>query len=264
FTELREAHDATAADLVHAHGGRVVRFLGDGLLVAFPSAGQALDYASALQPSIDRIETVDVRLDLRMGIALGDAIDVDGDVGGGAVVEAARLCAAAAPRSVLCTIAVTLAARTHSDGDFGPSSEMSLKGLAPIHVREFLRRSDGAARSGLWVAVLGRVRAERAGRELDLGGLNEQRVLDALAAGAGRAVSTDELVEALWGDDAPRSAERSVHAYVARLRKALEPSRARGARPRVLVTEGRSYRVAVADDTLDSARFERLVTGARD
>src|SRR5690349_1686880 len=38
FTPLREAHDAVAADLVEACGGQVVRWQGDGLVVAFSSA----------------------------------------------------------------------------------------------------------------------------------------------------------------------------------------------------------------------------------
>src|SRR5262245_66202569 len=56
FTILREAHDAVAADLVEACGGEVVRWQGDGLVVAFSSAGQALEYASPLQPLNDRLD----------------------------------------------------------------------------------------------------------------------------------------------------------------------------------------------------------------
>ena len=55
FTTLREAHDGLGADLVEECGGRVVRFTGDGLLVAFPSAGQALEYASMLAPGVEQL-----------------------------------------------------------------------------------------------------------------------------------------------------------------------------------------------------------------
>ena len=42
-------------------------------------------------------------------------------------------------------------------------------------------------------------------------------------AGAGDVVSVDALVDAVWGETPPRTAERTVHAYIARLRRALEP-----------------------------------------
>ena len=112
--------------------------------------------------------------------------------------------------------------------------------------------------------MFGPLRAARGGRELDLGGPKERRVLAVLVASGGDVVTVDELIEALWGDDPPRTAERSVHAYIARLRKALEPSRHRGAPPRVLVTEGRGYRFSIVGDALDSADFERLTNVARD
>ena len=263
FTELREAHDSVAADLVAACGGRIFRFLGDGLFVAFASAGDALDYASMLQPAVDRISVGDTRLDLRMGIALGDAMDVDGDLDGRVLAEAARLCRAAEPRQVLCTAVVSHASRTHTGDDFGPTIEMELKGLAPLEVREYRRRMSAAHGVGLTISVLGPLRAERAGRELDLGGLKERRVLAVLAAASGHLVSIDELLEAVWVNNPPRSVERSLHVYVARVRKALEASRSRSAPPRVLVTEGRAYRLVLPDDALDAAQFERLTTEAR-
>ena len=263
FTSLREAHDALAADLVEACGGRVVRFTGDGLLTAFGSAGQALDYASMLVPGVERLGDDDGRLVVRVGIALGDAIDVAGDLDGPALVEASRLCDAAAPGQVLCTELVRRASRA-DDAAFGDALVMQLKGLGDVDVREMLRRVMDRAPTGLTVTVLGQLRALRAGRVLDIGGTKEQGVLAVLAAAHGDVVLVDELVEALWTASPPRTAERSVHAYVARLRRAVEPSRERGAPSRVIVTEGRGYRLTLDDDFLDSLRFERLTGIARD
>ena len=99
FTPLREAHDAVAGDLVGACGGQVVRWQGDGLVAAFSSAGQALEYASKLQPSVDQLEGR-VGFDLRVGIGLGDVLnETTGQLDGPAFVDAARLCDAAQPRS---------------------------------------------------------------------------------------------------------------------------------------------------------------------
>src|SRR5262249_59595577 len=104
FTTLREAHDTIAADLVEACSGQVVRWQGDGLVVAFSSAGQALEYASLLQPSIDRLGNGDASLELRVGIGLGDVLnETTGDFDGPAFVDAARLCDAAEPPQGLCT-----------------------------------------------------------------------------------------------------------------------------------------------------------------
>jgi DNA-binding SARP family transcriptional activator/WD40 repeat protein/KaiC/GvpD/RAD55 family RecA-like ATPase len=263
FTKLREAHDTLAADVVEACGGRVVRFTGDGLLTAFGSASQALEYASKLLPGVERLGDGDGRLVVRAGIALGDAIDVAGDLDGPALVEASRLCDAAAPGQVLCTELVRRASRA-DDGTFGEPLVMQLKGLGDVDVREVLPRVTDPVPTGLTVDVLGQLRAMRAGRMLDIGGTKEQRVLAVLAAARGDVVLVDELVEALWASSPPRTAERSVHAYVARLRKAIEPSRERGAPPRFIVTEGRGYRLTLGEELLDSVRFERLTSSARE
>jgi DNA-binding SARP family transcriptional activator/class 3 adenylate cyclase/WD40 repeat protein/KaiC/GvpD/RAD55 family RecA-like ATPase len=263
FTTLREAHDALAADLVEAGGGRIVRFTGDGLLVAFGSASQALDYASKLLPGVERLGDDEGRLVVRAGISLGDSIDVAGDLDGPALVEASRLCDAAAAGQVLCTELVRRASRA-DDAAFGDAIILQLKGLGDVDARELLPRVTDRVPTGFTVEVLGQLRATRAGRVLDIGGTKEQRVLAVLAAARGDVVLVDELVEALWSTSPPRTAERSVHAYVARLRKAVEPSRERGAPPRVIVTEGRGYRLILEPDFLDSLRFERLTSVARD
>ena len=112
FTALREAHDALAADVVEACGGEIVRWQGDGLVAAFASAGQALQYASMLQPSVDQLGDGDARFDLRVGIGLGDVLnETTGDLDGPAFVNAARLCDAATPRQVLCTDLVSQTSR---------------------------------------------------------------------------------------------------------------------------------------------------------
>ena len=185
FTTLREAHDALAADLVEACGGQVVRWQGDGLVAAFSSAGQALEYASLLQPSVDRLGDGEARLDLRVGIGLGDVFnETTGDLDGPAFVDAARLCDAAEPRQVLCTDLVSRASRDYTSEDFGPTVAMTLKGLGAVEVREFLRRATPTAASGLTVGVLGPLRADRADRSA-----RDRRSEGAAGAlGAGRGV----------------------------------------------------------------------------
>ena len=65
---------------------------------------------------------------------------------------------------------------------------------------------DGVPGGVLGVQVLGPVRVTRDGLEVAIHGRKERRVLAVLVAAAGDPVSVDELVEALWFDEPPRTA----------------------------------------------------------
>ena len=85
----------------------------------------------------------------------------------------------------------------------------------------------------------------------------ERALLAHLVARVGRTVSTDELMDTLWGESPPRTAAKSLQNHVMRLRRVLEPGR--DGPPVVVVTEGAGYRLSVAEDSIDAVRFERLV-----
>ncbi|MCE6994495.1 tetratricopeptide repeat protein [Saccharothrix sp. S26] len=76
-------------------------------------------------------------------------------------------------------------------------------------------------------------------------------LLAALLLHAGEWVSVRRLVEALWPEGAPRSAEKNTKTYVWKLRRLVGDDRIDGGRG--------GYRVRVADDELDAHRFEDLV-----
>lgn len=82
-------------------------------------------------------------------------------------------------------------------------------------------------------------------------GPRDRIVLAALAVHRGEVVRADTLADALWGERPPASASKVVQGCVARLRKAL------GAHAIETVPHG--YRLVVPADSLDAARFERLV-----
>jgi len=67
------------------------------------------------------------------------------------------------------------------------------------------------------VEVLGPVRAWQGETELDLGAPRQRAVLAVLASRSGRSVARGELIDSLWGEHAPASAEGSVHTYIAGL-----------------------------------------------
>jgi DNA-binding SARP family transcriptional activator/nucleoside-triphosphatase THEP1 len=59
---------------------------------------------------------------------------------------------------------------------------------------------------------------------VDIGPPKQRAVLAVLLMARGRVVSTDRLIDAVWGDDAPGSATASLQAYISNLRKALRPA----------------------------------------
>jgi DNA-binding SARP family transcriptional activator/class 3 adenylate cyclase len=69
--------------------------------------------------------------------------------------------------------------------------------------------------------VLGPLELARDGVPIRVGGPKERALLAVLALEAGRAVPEDRLIEVLWGDDPPRTATRTLQAYLSRLRRAL-------------------------------------------
>ena len=79
----------------------------------------------------------------------------------------------------------------------------------------------------LRVGVLGPVTAWRGEREVNAGQPRQLAVLGLLATRANRVVSRGELVDAVWGDQPPASAESGIYTYVAGLRRVLEPDRPR-------------------------------------
>jgi class 3 adenylate cyclase len=90
--DLRRRHFALLRQLVAQHQGREVKSLGDGLMVAFPDAATAAACALAMQRAV---AASDHALELRVGIAAGDAVLEDGDYFGRPVIVARRLCDAA-------------------------------------------------------------------------------------------------------------------------------------------------------------------------
>ena len=99
------------------------------------------------------------------------------------------------------------------------------------------------------ICILGEVRAtDDNGLSIDLGPPKCRVVLAALALSAGAAVPVQRLVELVWGDDAPRTAEKTLQSYVTRLRKGLGGDS--------IVRVGAAYRLDVTDEAVDVSRFE--------
>ncbi|GAA0229656.1 BTAD domain-containing putative transcriptional regulator [Saccharothrix mutabilis subsp. mutabilis] len=110
--------------------------------------------------------------------------------------------------------------------------------------------------------VLGLLRVLRGGREVDLGAAKQRAVLAVLLLARNTPVSRDHIIEAVWGDATPSSAVNLVQTYVAGLRRALEPSRARRAPAETLTSVGDGYLLRVDPSAVDLDAFERGVAAA--
>jgi len=92
-----------------AHAARVIKKLGDGVLAAFPDGIKAVAAAQELQRShAKRLQSQppDLHMDLQIGVASGEVLEVSGDTYGDAVNVASRLCGMAGSRQIWVTASV--------------------------------------------------------------------------------------------------------------------------------------------------------------
>ncbi len=109
----------------------------------------------------------------------------------------------------------------------------------------------------LRVGVLGPVTAWYGDQELLVGQPRQQAVLGILAMRANRVISRGELVDAVWGQDPPASAEGGIYTYVAGLRRIIEPNRSLRGPGRVLVSSGAGYVLHLVPGQPDAVSFEQ-------
>src|SRR6516165_12829688 len=128
--QLREEHFGLLRDALVSSAGKEIKITGDGLMVAFPSASEAVMCAVAMQQAFERrYRDAEQALHVRIGLAAGESTVKDGDYFGMPSIEAARLCAQAPSDGILISaMAKALAGRC--DGiDFASAGEFELKGF---------------------------------------------------------------------------------------------------------------------------------------
>jgi adenylate cyclase len=133
------AHRTAIDPIVLNHGGRIVKSTGDGVLVEFPSAREAVSGAVEIQ-DLMRIRADELpasrRMQLRIGINLGDVVvDETGDVYGDGVNVAARLEGIAPPGGIAISDAVYAAVRGSAGATFVDRGHHELKNIPePVRV----------------------------------------------------------------------------------------------------------------------------------
>jgi class 3 adenylate cyclase len=100
---LLRIHNAMTREALKAHSGREVKTTGDGFLLSFFNAADALDCAIAIQDAFNDYNKrhPEETLYVRIGVAAGEPIEEKGDLYGAAVNLASRICAEAKAGGVL-------------------------------------------------------------------------------------------------------------------------------------------------------------------
>ncbi len=106
------------------------------------------------------------------------------------------------------------------------------------------------------VRLLGPLEIEGPDGPRTLGGRKPRALLTMLLIEAGRVVSTDRLIDVVWGDDPPGSAEASLQTYVSRLRRSLDGVM-------TIVMRAHGYAAEVDPRVLDVALAETAIGEAR-
>ncbi|WP_116948430.1 ATP-binding protein [Jiangella endophytica] len=117
---------------------------------------------------------------------------------------------------------------------------------------------DAADGAELQVRLVGELTVARAGRTLDAGEVADRKgrtLLALVAVAGGRPVSMDRIVEALWGEQAPRRPAASVATLVSRLRAALGPDVVAGGRSGYRLGEGTQVDLHRAADLVGEAEI---------
>jgi class 3 adenylate cyclase/TolB-like protein len=130
---------AATREVVGRFGGRIVKFLGDGVIVEFPSTGNAIGAAAGLMETFARDSALSPpeAPALRIGVHVGDvAITEDGDVFGDGVNVTARLCEEASPGRILASEDVYRQLKQRREFAFAPRADRELQGVGSVGTYE--------------------------------------------------------------------------------------------------------------------------------
>jgi adenylate cyclase len=145
LARMVQRFESLAYDVVLAHGGRVIKTVGDEVLFvaigAAPAAAIALDLVEAMAED-------DVVPDVRVGMASGRVVSRLGDVFGNTVNRASRLTAVARPKTVLVDDAIAASLASTSGFETSVLRRRTLRGIGPV-TPWVLRRAVQPGRRGM-------------------------------------------------------------------------------------------------------------------
>jgi tetratricopeptide (TPR) repeat protein len=145
--ELRRSHDRVLREAIGVHGGREVKSTGDGLMVVFGSAGEAVAAAETMQRGVARFgRRIPAAMSIRIGISSGDVVWESDDCFGTPVIEARRLCDHAEGGQILVSEVVRLLSGSRGGHEFLAVGALQLKGIRePVPSAEVVWAAEGEA-----------------------------------------------------------------------------------------------------------------------
>jgi DNA-binding SARP family transcriptional activator len=149
---------------------------------------------------------------------------------------------------------------THSDEAL-EDSIVAVKARS-LYGQRFVQRPEIAGRGRLMSAtiaamefkVLGPLEVIGPGGAVSIGSALQRAILAILVLHVGETVSTDHLMDEVWGDDPPPSAHHAIGVHVSRLRRALGVD--------CIESQPRGYRLRAEGSVIDLGRFEALIAEA--
>lgn len=136
WVRLLEAHNKVVRACVERHGGHIVKSQGDGFMIVFPDAADAVRAGIAIQDALGSSSHRALRrspIRVRVGIHAGKAVQREGDFFGTSVAMAARVAAQADGGQILVSDDVRQALRDVEDIVLVDVRETELKGLPGRH-----------------------------------------------------------------------------------------------------------------------------------
>ena len=254
--EARRAHFGLLREVVDAAGGHEVKNLGDGLMVVFRSALDALGCAVAIQQAARNHNQLGVGppFHIRVGLHAGEPVRDGADYFGTPVVVARRLCDAARGGQILASLVLVGLIGTRGGFSFRSVGSLDLKGLTePVPAAEVDWGQDAPSPPGRGPAfrVLGPVEVDGPdGAPVPLTSPRQRLLLAVLLARAGEVITGDALADCLWGTEQPANPRAALWSQVSRLRQRLGATAP-------IETSPSGYRFT-APDEIDAARFGRL------
>lgn len=139
LSALLEAFETATSNAITAHGGWVIKNVGDEVMFAADTADQGARIALAIQEAATASHGV--TQELRVGLAYGDVLQRFGDLYGSVVNVAARLTGVARPGTVLIDDGAAQAIRGNPQFDLRDLRTVRVRGINRLH-GHVLRRNE--------------------------------------------------------------------------------------------------------------------------
>jgi adenylate cyclase len=133
WVKVLERHNRLIEKLVAEHGGHVIKTQGDGFMIAFADAGEAVLFAIGVQRALLKNAEQWNGIRVRIGAHIGPSVRRGDDLFGRSVVMAARVAGEADGGEILVSGAVREAIDGVAGIDLCPPREAELKGLQGVH-----------------------------------------------------------------------------------------------------------------------------------